>query len=60
MLKEVVRSHETGIPYESRAETEAAVERIHKQFQHTKEAIAAEKAMRASAAGDSADRRPPE
>ena len=40
-------------PYESRAETEVAVERIHERFKDTRAAIAKEKARTTSAAADS-------
>jgi hypothetical protein len=42
----------TDSPYESRAETEAAVERIHGHFKDIEAAITKEKAARTSASAD--------
>jgi hypothetical protein len=53
MAQKVARSTETNSRYESRAETEAAVERIHECFKHIRAAIAKEKVERTSAAADS-------
>jgi hypothetical protein len=44
---------ETNSQYESRAETEAAVERIHECFKYIRAAIAKEKVEKTSAAADS-------
>jgi hypothetical protein len=54
--QKVARSAKTDGPYESRAETEAAVERIHGHFKDVKAAITKEKAAKISAPDDS-DRR---
>jgi hypothetical protein len=56
MSQKVARSTKKKSPYESRAETEAAVERIHGHFKDIKAAIAKEKAAKTSATADS-DRR---
>jgi hypothetical protein len=56
MPQKVARSTKTDGPYESRAETEAAVERIHEHFKDVKAAITREKAAKTSATADS-DRR---
>ena len=53
MSQKVVRSPKANSPYESRAETEAAVERIHERFKDIRAAIAKEKAQKTSAAADS-------
>jgi hypothetical protein len=58
MLRKVDRSTKTGSPYESRAVTEAAVERIHEHFKDIKAAIAKEKAAKTSAAANSRRRQP--
>ena len=50
MSQKVVRSPRANSPYESRAETEAAVERIHERFRDIRAAIAKEKAQKTSAA----------
>ena len=56
MPQKAARSTKTDGPYESRAETEAAVERIHEHFKDVKAAITREKAAKTSATADS-DRR---
>ena len=53
MSQKVARSPKANSPYESRAETEAAVERIHERFRDIRAAIAKEKAQKTSAAADS-------
>ena len=53
MSQKVARSPKANSPYESRAETEAAVERIHERFKHVRAAIAKEKGQKTSAAADS-------
>jgi hypothetical protein len=53
MPENAVRSDKTDMPYESRAKTEAAVERIHETFKRTKQAIAEEKAGEPSGAANS-------
>jgi hypothetical protein len=53
MSQKVARSPKANSPYESRAETEAAVERIHERFKDIRAAIAKEKAQKTSAAADS-------
>jgi hypothetical protein len=53
MSQKVARSPKANSPYESRAQTEAAVERIHERFKDIKAAIAKEKAQKTSAAADS-------
>jgi quinolinate synthase len=53
MSQKVTRSPKANSPYESRAETEAAVERIHERFKDIRAAIAKEKAQKTSAAADS-------
>jgi hypothetical protein len=53
MGQKVARSSETNSQYESRAETEAAVERIHECFKYIRAAIAKEKVEKTSAAADS-------
>jgi hypothetical protein len=55
MPQKVARRAKTDGPYESRAETEAAVERIHGHFEDVKTAIT-KKATKTSATADS-DRR---
>ena len=57
MAQKVASSTKTNSPYESRAETEEAVERIHGHFKDIKAAITKEKAAKPSATADS-DRRP--
>jgi hypothetical protein len=52
MSQKVTRSPKANSPYESRAETEAAVERIHERFKDIRAAIAKEKAQKTSAAVD--------
>jgi uncharacterized membrane protein YccC len=56
MSQKVARSPKANSPYESRAETEAAVERIHERFKDIRAAIAKEKAQKTSAAADSHSR----
>jgi hypothetical protein len=56
MPQKVARSTRKNSPYESRAKTEAAVERIHGHFKDIKTAITKEKAATASTTADS-DRR---
>ena len=58
MPPKVARPTETDSPYESRAETKAAVERIHEHFTGIKAEIAKEKAGKTSAATDSPRRQP--
>jgi hypothetical protein len=58
MPQKVARSTKTNSPYESRAETEAAVERIHEHFKDIGAAIAKEKVEKTSAAADSHRRQP--
>jgi hypothetical protein len=53
MPQKVARSNKTDSPYESRAETEAAVERIHGHFKNIKAAITKEKSAEASATAGS-------
>jgi vacuolar-type H+-ATPase subunit E/Vma4 len=53
MPQKVTRSPKANSPYESRAQTEAAVERIHERFKDIRAAIAKEKAQKTSAASDS-------
>jgi hypothetical protein len=53
MSQKVARSPKANSPYESRAETEAAVERIHERFKHVRAAIAKEKGQKTSAAAGS-------
>jgi hypothetical protein len=53
MSPKVPRSTKANSPYESRAETEAAVERIHERFKQIRAAIAKEKVEKTSAAADS-------
>ena len=53
MSQKVARSPKANNPYESRAETEAAVERIHERFKDIRAAIAKEKAPKTSGAADS-------
>jgi hypothetical protein len=56
MPQKVARSPKTNGPYESRAATEAAVERIHGHFKDAKTAIAKERAAKTSAT-EKSDRR---
>jgi len=49
MPQKVARSTKKNSPYESRAATEAAVERIHGHFKDIKAAITKEKATKTSA-----------
>ena len=58
MSQKVARSPKANSPYESRAETEAPVERIHERFKDNRAAIAKEKAQKTSAAADSHPRPP--
>jgi hypothetical protein len=58
MAQEVARSTKTNSRYESRAETEAAVERIHERFKDIRAAIGKEKVEKTSAAADSHRRQP--
>jgi hypothetical protein len=53
MPQKEARSTKTNSPYESRAETEAAVERIHERFEDIRAAIAKEKVEKTSATADS-------
>jgi hypothetical protein len=52
MSQKVARSSKANSPYESRAETEAAVDRIHERFKDIRAAIAKDKAQKTSAAVD--------
>jgi hypothetical protein len=52
MCQKVARSPKANSPYESRAETEAAVERIHERFKDIRAAIAKERVQKTSAAAD--------
>jgi hypothetical protein len=58
MPQKVARPTQTDSPYESSAETEAAVKRIHEHFTGIKAEIAKEKAGKTSAATDSPRRQP--
>ena len=49
MSQKVARSPKANSPYESRAETEAAVDRIHERFKDIRAAIAKEKTQKTSA-----------
>jgi hypothetical protein len=60
MAQKVARSTETNSQYESRAETEAAVERIHECFKDIRAAIAKEKVEKISAAAADSHRRQPQ
>jgi ADP-ribosylglycohydrolase len=53
MSQRPARSTKANSPYESRAETEAAVERIHERFKQIRAAIAKEKVEKTSVAADS-------
>jgi hypothetical protein len=53
MSQQAARSTKADSPYESRAETEAAVERIHERFKQIRAAIAKEKVEKTSVAVDS-------
>ena len=53
MSQKAARSTKANSPYESRAETEAAVERIHERFKQIRAAIAKEKLEKTSVAVDS-------
>jgi hypothetical protein len=53
MSQKAARSTKADSPYESRAETEAAVERIHERFKQIRAAIAKEKVEKTSVAVDS-------
>jgi hypothetical protein len=57
MPQKVARSTRKNSPYESRAETKAAVERIHGHFKDVKAAITKEKAATVSATAASDRRR---
>jgi hypothetical protein len=57
MRQKVARSTRKNSPYESRAKTEAAVERIHGHFKDVKAAITKEKAATVSATAASDRRR---
>jgi hypothetical protein len=57
VAQKAASSTKTNSPYESRAETQEAVERIHGHFKDIKAAITKEKAAKTSAPADSDRRR---